>query len=261
LWDVFPATVLEPWQMGLVFAFAFGYELIDSSLGQGYGTLGTPTFLLLGMDPKAVVPAILLSQAMGGVTGAYFHNLYKNVDFNGWRTADARKVYFIVACGIIGVVVASAIGIKLPKQYMSYYIGIMVLVMGALLLAGITFRFTWGKMGVIGTVSAFNKGLSGGGYGPVVAGGQTIIGVGGKAAVGVTDMAEAPICLAGFVVWKFLGGTPVWDVTLPMCLGAALAPAIGAYITYRTPPKEFKVALGVVLVMLGVLCLLRLLSP
>ncbi|MEM4729491.1 MAG: sulfite exporter TauE/SafE family protein [Thermoplasmata archaeon] len=247
--------------MLMIFFFAFIYELVDSSLGQGYGTLGTPTFVLLGFNPKVVVPAILLSQATGGLVGAYFHNRFRNVDFNGWGTGDAKKVYFIVACGITGVIMASAIGIRLSGTVLSYYIGIVVLVMGALILSGVTIRFTWLRMGVIGGISAFNKGISGGGYGPVVAGGQTIIGVDAKAAVGVTDLAETPICLAGFAVWKFLGGTPVVEVTLPMCVGASLAPVIGAYITFKTPPRLFKRVLGVVLLILGALCLFKILNP
>ena len=247
--------------MLMIFSFAFLYEVIDSSLGQGYGTLGTPTFVLIGFDPRAIVPAILLSQAMGGLVGAFFHNRFRNVDFNGWRTGDAKKVYFIVACGVVGVVAASAIGIRTSKTILSYYIGAVVLVMGALILSGVAFKFSWLKMGVIGGVSAFNKGISGGGYGPVVAGGQTIIGVDGKAAVGVTDLAEAPICIAGFIVWKFMGGTPVWEVTLPMCLGAGLAPLLGAYITFRTPTKLLKKLLGAVLLLLGFLCVFRVLNP
>ncbi|MGQ9582976.1 MAG: sulfite exporter TauE/SafE family protein [Thermoplasmatota archaeon] len=246
--------------MLLVLFFAFLYELIDSSLGQGYGTLGTPTFILLGLDPKAVVPAILLSQAAGGLISGFFHNRFRNVDFNSWRTGDAIRVYFIVACGVAGVVAASAIGIRVSRTFLSYYIGAVALAMGALLLSGVALKFSWWRMGVIGGVSAFNKGISGGGYGPLVAGGQAIIGVEGKAAVGVTDLAEAPICLAGFAVWKLLGGTPVWEITLPMCLGAAAAPVLGAYITLRTPARLFKSALGVALICLGALCLLKVLN-
>ncbi len=247
--------------MLMIFFFAFLCELVDSSLGQGYGTLGAPTLVLLGLNPKAVVPAILLSQAAVGLISGFFHNRFKNADFNGWRTEDAKRVYFIVACGVVGVVVASAIGIRVSRVALSYYIGAVVLAMGALLLSGVAIRFSWLKMAVIGGVSAFNKGISGGGYGPVVAGGQTIIGIGGKAAVAVTDLAEAPICIVGFAVWKLLGGTPVWEITLPMCLGAAAAPVLGAYITFKTPARLFKTALGAVLVALGGLCILRLLNP
>lgn len=245
----------------LIFVFAFVYELLDSSLGQGYGTLGTPTFILIGLDPKAIVPAILLSQAVGGMVGAACHHRWRNADFSGFRNSDSRKVMFIVACGIVGVIVASAVGIGISKSLMSMYIGVMVLVIGVLLVSGATLRFTWKKLGVIGLISAFNKGLSGGGYGPLVTGGQAVIGVKAKSAVAVTDFAEAPICIVGFLVWKFIGGTPDMYITSPMCVGAALAPLVGAYITYRIPMEKFKYVLGIILLALGTLCLLRVLNP
>ena len=43
----------------LLFVFAFGCEFIDSSLGMGYGTILTPSLLILGFDPLLVVPAVL----------------------------------------------------------------------------------------------------------------------------------------------------------------------------------------------------------
>jgi len=34
------------------------------------------------------------------------------------------------------------------------------------------YRFSWKKITVLGLIASFNKGISGGGYGPVVTGGQ-----------------------------------------------------------------------------------------
>lgn len=245
----------------LTFALALVFEIIDAALGQGYGTLGSPTFILLGFDPKVVVPAILISQAIGGLVAAFCHHKFKNADFSHWQSEDIKKVYIIVSCGIIGVVVASVVGVKVSKYVLSLYIGILVFVIGMLVLSGIRLQFTWRKLLVIGAVSAFNKGLSGGGYGPLVAGGQAVIGVDCKAAVGITDFAEAPICITGFVVWILCGGTVDLALTIPMCLGAGLAPLLGAWITYKTPLTHFRYVLGSVLVILGVLCLAKIINP
>jgi len=244
-----------------IFLLALLFETIDAALGQGYGTLGAPSFILMGFDPKAVVPAILISQAIGGLIGAVFHHKYNNVDFSHWRTNDLKRVIFISLFGIAGVTVSSLLGIKLPKSIMSLYIGVMVLVIGLMVVSGIRFNFSWKKLAVIGTISAFNKGLSGGGYGPLVAGGQVVIGVDGKAAVGITDLAEAPICLAGFAVWTMMGGSPLLELTLPMCIGAGIAPLFGAWLTYKIPTKHLRLVLGGVLLLLGALCLLKVINP
>ena len=240
---------------------AFCCELLDASLGQGYGTLGSPIFLLMGFSPKVVVPSILLSQAIGGFSAGIWHHKYGNVNFSNHKTVDFKRVYFIVVAGIIGVVVAAFIGIKAPKDLLTAYIGVVVLVMGVLLLSGKTFKFTWKKLSVIGAISAFNKGLSGGGYGPVVTGGQAIIGVNGKNSVAITDLAEAPICIAGFSV--YLSSVGIIDplFTLSLCVGAILAPPLGAYITKRIPAGKFLKLLGAVIFILGVLTLAKVLNP
>jgi len=249
------------WMLLLVAVLAFVYEICDSALGQGYGTLGTPTFLLLGFSSKAVVPTILASQAMGGLTAAFFHNRLGNADFRNYKTGDAKKVYIIALTGIVGVVTASFVGFKVSKDVLTVYIGLIVLIMGLLILSGRTMRFSWRKFCCIGAISAFNKGLSGGGYGPVVVSGQVAIGINSKSAIGITDLAEAPICTSGFLVWCFLQGLPQLDFLLAMCIGAVLAPPFGAWMTYRIPTQELKKTVGIVIVILGVLCLLKVLNP
>jgi len=245
----------------LVFGLALLYELIDSSLGQGYGTLGTPTFLILGFGAKAIVPAVLLSQAIGGVVGTLRHHHHGNADFSDHKTEHSRKVWLIAGCGVVGVIISSILGIKISKDIMSLYIGSMVLIIGILVLSGIVLKYSWKKLAVIGAVSAFNKGLSGGGYGPLVAGGQAVIGVGHKAAVAITNYAEIIICVTGFTTWFLMGGTLQWELLIPMCLGAAIAPILGAWVTFKMSPKKFRPVLGGVLVILGALSLLKVLNP
>lgn len=249
------------WLLLLVASLAFIYEVCDSALGQGYGTLGSPTFLLLGFSSKEVVPTILLSQAMGGFVAAFFHNKFRNADFSNRRTSDMRKVYIVAFSGIIGVIIASFVGFRVSNEIMTSYIGIMVLLVGIFVLSNRTFNFSWMKFCLISAVSAFNKGLSGGGYGPLMSGGQVAIGANIKEAIGITDLAEAPICLAGFLVWYSLQGFPPFSFMLAACVGAALAPALGAWITYEMPTQKLKKTIGIAIVILGILCLLKVLNP
>jgi hypothetical protein len=245
----------------IVFLFAFIYEVIDSSLGQGYGTLGTPTFILLGLSSKVIVPSILISQSIGGLIGSWRQHVFKNVDFSHKKTDDIKKVYFIVVCGITGVLISSFIGVKVSKDILTTYIGVMVLAIGILILSGIVLKFSWKKLAVIGFISAFNKGMSGGGYGPIVAGGQTVIGVGGKKSVGITNLAEAPICITGFAIWASMGELPPIELMASMCVGSGIASMFGAWITYKLPHKHLKTIMGVVVTILGILCLAKMLNP
>jgi len=62
-----------------IVAFSFVCELVDSSLGMGYGTTLTPVLLLLGYEPLDVVPAVLFSEFITGVLAGVFHHEFGSV--------------------------------------------------------------------------------------------------------------------------------------------------------------------------------------
>jgi len=248
----------------LIAVMAFVYELLDSATGQGYGTLGSPSLLLMGFASTLVVPAELFSQVIGDFSSAFFHNKWKNANFSHWKSPDVRRALIITAAGVIGVVIAAWLGASIiPKSVMTTYIGIVVTAVGLLMLSGISLKFTYKKLIALGAVSAFNKGMSGGGYGPVVAGGQVVIGEGAKNSIGITDLAEGPICIAGFVTWSLIRGISAAEIELmvPLSIGALLAPVLGTWITYKVPTAKLRRIMGVIIVILGVLTLAKILSP
>ncbi len=231
---------------------AFVMELIDSSLGMFYGTVLSPALLLLGYDPKVVVPAILLSQAIGGFSASIFH--HKNGNANFLRGEHLKSGLLVAGLGMLATVFAAFIAVNIPKDFLGKYIGIVVLIMGVIVLFGRKFSFSPGKMAGLAIFSAFNKSLSGGGYGPVMTSGQVVIGREGKAAISVTTFAEAPICLAGFVVYWLSGKVSDWGFILPLCFGALTAGIVGPFLTARFKNiDKLKVVLGIMTLMLGIL--------
>ena len=154
---------------------AFVMEYIDSSIGMGYGTVLSPLMILFGFEPLLVVSSILISQAAGGFAASVFHHRFRNACFK-WRTRDSNIVMIITVSGILATIFAAIIAISIPKAYLSLYIGALVIVIGAILLSNANFRFKWKRIISIGIISAFNKGMSGGGFGPVITGGQIVSG-------------------------------------------------------------------------------------
>lgn len=63
-----------------IIPLAFICELVDSSLGMGYGTTLTPLLLILGYDPLDVVPAVLFSEFITGIFTGLLHHKFENVD-------------------------------------------------------------------------------------------------------------------------------------------------------------------------------------
>ncbi len=264
-----------------LFIFAFACEFIDSSLGMGYGTILTPTLLIIGFDPLVVVPAVLLSQAFGGLSASVFHHQFENVSFSK-NSMDLKIVLIIAGFGLIATVCGALVSINISKLVLKTYIGLLVLVMGIFVLRNKPFTFSFRKMAGVGIISAFNKGVSGGGFGPVVTGGQVLAGYKHKAAIGVTTLAEAPICICGFFTY-IIGRTvkelqppilsmPVssffhymfspkmlqWELIIALLLGSILVAPFGAFTTRILSRKaKMHYILGILIITLGALTLIK----
>lgn len=201
-----------------VIPLAFICEFIDSSLGMGYGTSLTPILLLMGFEPLQVVPAVLFSEFISGGTAAFLHHKVQNVNFHP-SSKDTHVALILSIFAVIGTVIAVLLAVKLPGQILKILIGIIVLSMGIFIL--VTFnhppRFTWRKITIIGTIASFNKGMSGGGYGPLVMGGQILSGIGVKNAIGITSLSEGVTCLVDIRTGK-RALSPFWSLKYAMSL-------------------------------------------
>ncbi|MCK4305383.1 MAG: TSUP family transporter, partial [Candidatus Eisenbacteria sp.] len=109
----------------------------------------------------------------------------------------------------------------------------------------------------LGSIAAFNKGLSGGGYGPVVTGGQILAGVPEKSAVGITSFAEGIVCFVGLGLYLLLGKGIHWGLAIPLMLGAIVSVPAAAWTVKIMPANLLRRAIGYATVFLGVLTLVR----
>lgn len=237
----------------LVLLFAFICEYVDSSLGMGYGTTLTPLLLIMGYSPLQIVPAVLLSELITGLTAAYFHHRLKNSDFK-IGAIDLRIALLMAACSVIGTVVAVLIALNLPAFYVKLYIGLLVTGMGIVILVMLnrTFRFSWKKIMALGFLASFNKGISGGGYGPLVTNGQILSGVRMKNAIGITSLAEGLTCLSGVLVYLlFTDHTIEWDLAPSLVLGALISVPFAAYTVKRVRGERLKLIVGIATLVLG----------
>jgi len=235
---------------------AFVAELVDSSLGMGYGTSLAPILLLLGYSPAQVVPAVLISELLTGFWAAFWHERTRNIE---WRGASLRVALLLGGLSIIGAIAAVFVASHVSQHTVRLYMAILVVVMGGLiLLRRQRVRFSWGALSTLGVVAAFNKAISGGGYGPLVTSGQIHCGIGPKRAVAITSLAEGFTCLAGFVIYAIMG--PV-DLTLlgPLAVGAACSVPFAAGVVHRLPERRFTRLVGVAVLLLGVFSLWKVL--
>ncbi|NIO48718.1 MAG: TSUP family transporter [Candidatus Aminicenantes bacterium] len=243
-----------------IIIFAFLCEYVDSSLGMGYGTTLTPLLLIMGYNPLQIVPAILLSELISGLTAAFFHHKFKNVNFN-FRAVDFKIALVMAGCSILGTLVAVFVALNLPSFYVKLYIGILVLGMGVLILMTLKrkFRFTWKKITSLGLLASFNKGISGGGYGPLVTSGQILAGVNSKNAIGITSLAEGLTCFVGVITYLIFTNHAIgWGLAPSLVVGAILSVPIAAYTVKKFRGGHLKLIVGIATLILGLVTLGRL---
>ena len=233
-------------------------EFIDSALGMMYGTVLSPMLIIMNYDAKEVVPSILISQAIGGFIASWRHHRLKNADFNP-GTTDRSIAVTVTWFGVFASLIGVFLSIKISPKALNSYIGILVTIIGLLILSGRTLTYSKGKIFLLGFVSAFNKAMSGGGFGPLVAGGQLVLrNRCEKGAIGSTDLAEAPICLFSFVLWFLYKGLPPPSLWLPLCAGSAVGGFFGPrWLSNIRSRENLKIALGVLVLLEGVWVLFK----
>lgn len=263
----FPETsILPQWgrDMGAaamlaVFLAALCCEYVDSSLGMGYGTTLTPILLLVGFEPLQIVPAVLLSEFVTGLCAAALHHRDGNVDFLTDRKAQ-RTAILLSVLSVVGALAAVTVALSVPKFWLKLIIAVIILSVGMVILATIHRRMAYRRSHIIalGAVAAFNKGLSGGGYGPLVTGGQVVSGVTAKHAVAITSLAEGLTCFVGLSAYLLITGTLDWGLAVPLTLGALLSVPMATLTVRRLPESFMRASIGVVTCLLGALTLVRL---
>ena len=275
---------MEPASIALIIFLAVFCEFIDASLGMLFGTILSPVLIILGLNPLLVVPSILISQAIGGLTASIFHHRFKNVSF-GLKikrpatvmkkikevgvfetlrrgiSRDLRATLLIAVLGVLATISSVMVAISIPRKTLESYIGILVFAMGVILLSKMKFIYTWKKILGIGLLSSFNKGISGGGFGPVATAGQIIAGRGGKSSIGATTLAEVPICIAGFLAYLVAKGITDWSLPLYLSIGSLIGALIGPHFTAKfKDDKKLRKILGAMVLVLGIVTLAKVLG-
>ncbi|MBN1572834.1 MAG: sulfite exporter TauE/SafE family protein [Deltaproteobacteria bacterium] len=261
---------------------AFLAEYIDSSLGMGYGTTLTPLLLLMGYEPLQIVPSILLSELITGLLAGFTHHAIGNVDFKP-KTMNVKRIYsslkeigvlnsirlgfpqslkvviVITLCSVVGTVAAVFIAINLPKFYLKLYIGILIFLIGIVIIATINkeYKFSWKKITILGLIASFNKGISGGGYGPVVVGGQLVSGVSEKNAVAITSLAEGITCIVGVAAYILTKDVIDWLLAPYLIIGAVISVPFSAYTVKIVKSRIMKIIIGIVTIILGLTTIIQ----
>ncbi len=227
----------------------FGAQLIDGSLGMGYGVTSTSLMLALGLSPVLASATVHMAQVGTTFASGAAHARFGNVD---WRV-----VWRVGVPGAIGAFAGATFLSSLTTEAAGPLMALLLFCLGIYVLA----RFTGRKVKVdraarplrsrflapLGLVAGFVDATGGGGWGPI--GTPTLLASGRmdpRKVVGSIDTSEFLVALsasAGFLVGL---GTAGIDFTwvLVLLAGGLVAAPIAAYLVRIVPPRMLGAAVG-----------------
>ena len=218
--------------------------------------------MILGYPPQVVVPAILFSEMISGVWGGAWHLKFKNVN---WKAVGFTLCGSLVAMGLATYIMAE----YLSPTALKYVISIFAVVMGIFVVIRSYLMKKLERMQnhhhpawftIMGFVIGYQKGTSGGNYGPFSVTGYMVLGLPAAVAIGSTTIAEGIACTLGVAMYSQITGI-VLAIAAPLAIGAFIADPISAWVNNHlknklNPPFHGRL-IGLSMTLIGLIALLR----
>ncbi|MBS3758283.1 MAG: sulfite exporter TauE/SafE family protein [Desulfobacterales bacterium] len=229
--------------LGLIF------EFMDASAGMGFGTVMSPILMILGFTPLQVVPTIMIQQAACGLIGTFLHQEFQNVEWKFRPMSETIKLWLMIAglgcAAVLFSITAVYAYLHMAKIWIKLYVTLLMLLMGLVAIyqaktRGTRRPYRFKRMAVFAFLAGFNKGIGGGGYGPVVTVGGLISGIPVKAQLAVTAISEGTVSTFAAIVWFALlaQGMKIDFILFPSMMIAAIGSGILAPYATRVFPQK-----------------------
>ena len=228
----------------------FFAQLVDGSLGMGFGVISSAVLLAQGVPPPLVSASVNAAKLPTGATAVASNYYHKNID---WTLVIVLSIFGSLG-GILG---ASALsGLKGPA--LQYLVNSYLILIGSYIvyrgLSGIMPHVAnKGRFRLIGFMGGLIEGI-GGSWGPIVNTGLLGSGVPSRYAIGSTNVSEFVVSFVVFVAlslsyyFGFWGHGTDWGQVTTTVLGLAAgglpAAFFGGYLAKMAPRRPLTIAVG-----------------
>lgn len=226
----------------------FGAQLVDGSLGMGYGVTSATLLIALGLTPVMASASVNMAQIGTTAVSGFSHGKLGNVD----------KVVFrrIAIPGAIGAFLGAIFLTQLSTNFARPWASTILLLLGVYVLVRylrqrqMTLRKGRPRtqfLVPLGLVGGFINSTGGGGWGPVST--PALLATGRMApsrVIGTVNAAEFAVTVsatAGFLVALGLAAVD-FSILLPLMIGGMIAAPFAAWVASRLPMRIMGVAVG-----------------
>ena len=217
----------------------FAAQLVDGSLGMGYGVTSSSLLILAGLTPAAASASVHFSELGTNIASGLSHWKLKNVD---WRVV-AR----IAGPGAIGAFVGATVLSSLSTEAAAPIMAAILALLGAYVLARFVIGFVPPKfkkaiclkfLAPLGLFAGFIDATGGGGWGPVATPALLADGrLQPRKVIGSVDTSEFAVSAAaslGFLVGLGAAGIN-WGFALALLVGGLIAAPLAAVLVKLRP--------------------------
>ena len=240
----------------IFFAIGAFAQLVDGTLGMGYGATSTSFLLAYGVPPVISSTGVHVAEMFTTGASAISHHKFGNI--------NKKLVKHLLIPGVLGSIIGAyllsdVISGDVIKPFIAVYMIVLAVIIIRKALAKTIVKKKTKKLGYLATFGGFMDAVGGGGWGPIVT--STLLGRGRnpRYTIGSVNAAEFAISFASGITFMLFGGIHGWQVIIGLILGGVIAAPLGAYLVNKIKRKPMMVAVGILIILLSLKTLSKLL--
>ena len=230
----------------LMLLTGFLAQMVDGSMGMGYGTISTVFLLAIGVPPAIVSSRVHSARVFSSGASGYTHHRFGNINKKLFKT--------LVIPGIIGAVSGAMLAyvgqeyakwVRIPLSFYTIYLGYYI-IKKAFRKKDLEAKVK--NAGWLAAVGGFTDAFAGGGWGALVTGTLLSKRKNPRYVIGSVCLAEFFVVFASsitfFIVLKHI---PIADVA-GLIIGGLLAAPIAARLVGILPMKTMFLLVGILVI-------------
>ena len=242
----------------LMLLTGFLAQMVDGSMGMGYGTISTTFLLAMGVPPAVVSSRVHSARVFSSGVGGYSHHRFGNIN---------KKLFkALVIPGVIGALVGATLAVYGSEysQYIRIPLSIYTCYLGYYIIKKAFKKNQQSekvkKVGWLATVGGFMDAFAGGGWGALVT--STLISKrkNPRYVIGSVCLAEFFVVLASaitfFILLKHL---PILEIA-GLIIGGVIAAPIAARLVGKLPVKKVYIIVGLLVIATSLFTLVKVLG-
>ncbi|KPM48347.1 sulfite exporter TauE/SafE family protein [Jiulongibacter sediminis] len=223
-------------------------QLVDGTMGMGYGATSTSFLLAFGVPPVASSMAVHVAEMFSTGASALSHFKYKNV--------NKKLVMNLLIPGVMGSVVGAyvltdIIDGKAIKPFIACYMIILALLIIRKGLKSNIKKKKVKRLQPLALFGGFMDAVGGGGWGPIVT--SSLMGKGRdpRYTIGSVNTTEFGVAFASGITFILFEGINHWQIIIGLVIGGIIAAPVAASVVHKIPRKPMTLVVGVLLILLS----------